>query len=391
MPQSTLVPLLPQQPRQLSSASAAAASPMPRIREPLELMYPIMTQAERDAFCPSAPWWTAPVIIGGSGGSGTRGSALLMHRLGVGITCEHSILDPSVVSELQHCNHANDFDLLSGKPRRAPSLVWLVGGANTSSCAVTDAQCSSLLAQPNTSSDLINLRRAVLPQYRKNLRWGMKNPHFTYMHKWLVRVFPCMAYVHTLRGVPEMVRNADHLTNRFTEAASFGVLPQNATKERRVSATVQARLADYLLLVNSGLAWWASRCMPHQIVYLPVMKISRCISNSCSAFNAEQLARVLRLDPNETLRQVQAFAVASHNVTLRSHAEALTRPLLIKQERVELLRWPPPLSVLSGERSCKCKEPRRVLLSRGDGVPILGDPGNAGSADEVSTYLTSSR
>jgi len=320
-----------------------------------------MTQSERDKFCPSAPWWTAPVIIGGSGGSGTRGSAMLMHRLGVGIACEHSILDPSIVSEQQHCNTAKDFDLLSGKQRRTPSLVWIVGGANSSSCAVTDTLCSSLFsdARLNTSSDLVNLRRAVLPQYRKRLRWGMKNPHFTYMHKWLVRVFPCMVYVHTMRGVPEMVRNGDHLNNRFVEAASFGLLPHNLTKLHRVSATVQSWLADYLLLVNSGLAWWASRCMPHQIVYLPVMKMSRCITDSCSAFHAEQLARVLRLHPNETLRQVQAFAVASHEVTLRSHTEALTRPLLIKQERVELLRWPPPLSMLSGEGSCKCKEQRR--------------------------------
>ena len=326
-------------------------------------MYPIMTQGERDAFCLKAPWWTAPVIIGGSGGSGTRGSALLMHRLGVGITCEHSILDPGIVSEREHCNPANDFDLLSGKPRRAPSLVWLVGGANTSSCAVTDAQCSNLLfsdARLNTSTDLVNLRRAVLPQYRKNLRWGMKNPHFTYMHKWLVRVFPCMVYVHTMRGVPEMVRNADHLANRFTEAASFGLLPQNVSKQPRVSAAVQLWLAEYLLQVNLGLAWWASRCVPHQIVYLPVMKMSRCITDSCNAFHTEQLAHVLRLDPNMTLRQVQAFALASHEVTLRSHNEALKRPLLIQQERVELLRWPPPLSTLSGEGSCKCKEQRRT-------------------------------
>ena len=156
----------------------------------MDLMYPIMTQDARNAFCPSAPWWTAPVIVGGSGGSGTRGSALLLSRLGVGMTCEDSILDPNVISERKHCNDAHDFDLIkksAGIVGRAPSLVWIVGGANTSSCAVTDAQCSSLLfshAQPrNMSSALINLRRAVLPRYQRNLRWGMKNPHFTYMHK----------------------------------------------------------------------------------------------------------------------------------------------------------------------------------------------------------------
>jgi len=32
----------------------------------------------------------------------------------------------------------------------------------------------------------------------------MKNPHFTYMHKWLLRAFPCMAYVHTVRELPQL-------------------------------------------------------------------------------------------------------------------------------------------------------------------------------------------
>ena len=114
----------------------------------MDLMYPIMTQDARNAFCPSAPWWTAPVIVEGSGGSGTRGSALLLSRLGVGMTCEDSILDPNVISERKHCNDAHDFDFIkksAARAGRAPSLVWIVGGANTSSCAVTDAQCSSLL------------------------------------------------------------------------------------------------------------------------------------------------------------------------------------------------------------------------------------------------------
>ena len=305
----------------------------------------------------------------------------------MGMTCEDSILDPNVIPEQEHCNGAYDFDLIRGSDVRAPSLVWIVGGANTSSCAVTDAQCSSLLfshAQPrNMSSALINLRRAVLPRYRRNLRWGMKNPQFTYMHKWLVRVFPCMVYVHTVRGVKEMVRNADHvrnrfneaanlgLHNRFTEAASLALLPKNAslkpqvptglrmlvpviTPQQKMLEPVQAWLADYLLLLNSGLAWWASRCMPHQIVYLPVMTLSRCISDTCSAFHAERLARMLRLDPKETLRQVQAFAEASHSVTLRSHTDAMKRPLLVERASAALLRWPPPLSMLSGVESCKC-------------------------------------
>ena len=37
--------------------------------------------------CANAPWYTAPVIVGGSGGSGTRGVALLLEALGVAMAC----------------------------------------------------------------------------------------------------------------------------------------------------------------------------------------------------------------------------------------------------------------------------------------------------------------
>ena len=43
---------------------------------------------QRAAFCADPPWWTAPVIVGGSGGSGTRGSVLLLSQLGVAMACE---------------------------------------------------------------------------------------------------------------------------------------------------------------------------------------------------------------------------------------------------------------------------------------------------------------
>ena len=37
--------------------------------------------------CENAPWYQAPVIVGGSGGSGTRGVALLLESLGVRMAC----------------------------------------------------------------------------------------------------------------------------------------------------------------------------------------------------------------------------------------------------------------------------------------------------------------
>ena len=152
------------------------------------LFFPDMTQAERATFCSTAPWWTAPVLIGGSGGSGTRGSALLLHRLGVGIAClEGSPEAAAIAGVAEHCNKAMDFGLLAGRARRAAPLAWLADASNAShdasssaSCAVSDEQSSDLLFRTVTkrkslgtlASALLLLRRNVRPEYQRPLVRG---------------------------------------------------------------------------------------------------------------------------------------------------------------------------------------------------------------------------
>ena len=84
------------------------------------LVYPHMPPPERAAFCARAPWWTAPVIVGGSGGSGTRGAVLLLQQLGVGMACEDAIFDTKLFDPATHCNRAKDFDLMGGRRQRMP-------------------------------------------------------------------------------------------------------------------------------------------------------------------------------------------------------------------------------------------------------------------------------
>ena len=113
------------------------------------IVYPHMLPSERAAFCESAPWWTAPVIVGGSGGSGTRGSVLLLQRLGVGMACEDAIFDPSLFDPATHCNRAKDFDLMGGRRQRIPPLVWFTAAQNGSepeqpSCSVDGGEVAHL-------------------------------------------------------------------------------------------------------------------------------------------------------------------------------------------------------------------------------------------------------
>lgn len=319
------------------------------------LVYPSMQPAERESFCAAAPWWTAPLVVGGSGGSGTRASVLLAARLGVGMACERPLFDPAVLDERSHCNRASDFDLLGGKPMREPPLVWLGTG-----CELED----DLLARRLNASDgtgkgldatsLRALRFGLLPQFRRPLRWGMKNPHAIYLLKLLLRFFPCMVYVNTLRELPEMVRNMDHLRNRFEEADTYGLLQQSVA-EGPLGAK-QAWLAGYLIRINSGLATWAARCIPPQrIIYLSTMRLARCISDTCTAFVATRLANSLGLDPNSTHRAVGEFAWSSHKLVETSAQQSAARPLLVRTQNGTPLTWPSTVTALSGDESyCHC-------------------------------------
>ena len=223
-----------------------------------------------------------------------------------------------------------------------------------------------LVATPSekgfSTERLTALRAAVRPAYRRPLRWGMKNPHSTYILGLLLRYFPCLAcvhrlglvkvrgggrggqerehgqswgsqagpswgqpslpatpirYVHTVRNLPDMVRNMDHVVARIDEAATYGYLtatmasrlgvsldashrlasqPTRAkdTPERSVGSR-QVWLAGYLIRLNGGLVAWGRHCLPaNQLTYLGTIKLARCPSDDCAAVVAHDLSHTLR-------------------------------------------------------------------------------------------------
>ena len=89
-----------------------------------------MRPGQVDYACNTTPhWYHAPVIVGGSGGSGTRGVVLLLERLGVKMACTEPPLENKSVCTL-HCNGASDCELINTL-RPAPTdanqgaLGWL--------------------------------------------------------------------------------------------------------------------------------------------------------------------------------------------------------------------------------------------------------------------------
>ena len=147
--------------------------------------------------------------------------------------------------------------------------------------------------------------------------------------------------MHTLRNLPEMVRNMDHIIGRMDEAATYGHLDATmasrlgvnlaashhdasqpptrakATTESSLSAR-QVWLAGYLIKVNGGLAAWGHRCLPtQQLTYLATMRLARCSSDECSTSVTRDLSHALRLI---MLKRSLASAAVPPPWPLRAHS-----------------------------------------------------------------------
>ena len=187
--------------------------------------------------CDNAPWWSAPVIVGGSGGAGTRGVVILLERLGVRMAC---IGEPSLFNKVMcnmTCNSAADSKFLSSFRTPSPySLSFLhtnhTRGPDGRRVCGADKDLLRLASDVpvangcgGTKARAMHLMRdAVRPQYRRPLRWGMKNPHATYYVNALQQLFPCMVMVNTVRDLMEMGRGMKHFYSRVQEARSLGMI-----------------------------------------------------------------------------------------------------------------------------------------------------------------------
>ena len=269
-------------------------------------MNPLVDLADYGGSCESAPWWTAPVIVGGSGGSGTRGTALLLQTLGVAMAClSPDFMDTAAACKLK-CNAAADCGVLSafrtGKAVGGHgALSWLRRNgsyANASCNAIdhaalhdaltrTDAKAANKTAVNgfanstatarcgvNKQAAIRALQQAVAPQHQRPLRWGMKNPHSTYYVNVLRRLFPCMVYVNTLRDLDVMVRTMKHFDSRVHEAVTFGMLEESHSEHVKSSVALSQRFyGHYLRRVNGGLNSWLARCMPGRFVHVSLQRL----------------------------------------------------------------------------------------------------------------------
>ena len=358
------------------------------------------------ASCANAPWYTAPVIIGGSGGSGTRGVALLLETLGVAMACISSdfLISPAVggigSSRLSHkasrswrnsttcdlkCNPAADCGIISsfrtGKAVGGHGVLsWLRhnssrehladaksgGGGGTGRdhseyhsdqdpwCRISnEAGLHDAMIRPaeicggSKQAAIQRLREAVAPQHQRPLRWGLKNPHATYYVNVLRRIFPCMVFVNTVRDLDVMVRTAKHFESRVQEAVRYGVLAESSIKEhvRSSKAASQRFYGSYLRRVNGGLHRWLSRCMPHRYAHVPLQRLIVIGGGREGCFDSimNPLLRALRIEATpDALNASRHFLQKSLPTVRKSLAEASQQPLSLPRGD-DALSWPPAL------------------------------------------------
>jgi len=322
--------------------------------------------------CTTAPWWTAPVIIGGSGGSGTRGSDLLVQELGVAMACEHGSISTTTfeVKRLSRvslgCNKANDFSL-TGDAAGHPSKPYLLQQSflrqngsyvHKGPCTDDSVKMGNGTGFADTKwspTALAQFLAAVRPERRRALRWGFKGPKVTYMLNMFLRLFPCLAFIDTLRDINELVRESHHSVDRVTEAFELRMiheaipssLPVIQYKQlqslQRFYASHpmkrQAFLNEHIFTINSRLAAWARRCMlAGHFVSINIMRLSRCLCASAISERSAKLASSLRLDAVSTHRKVLGFLRKERGITQQSHSNALTHPLLIPVKGMH--EWP---------------------------------------------------
>lgn len=167
-------------------------------------------------------WWQAPVIVGGSEGSGTRGAVT-----NVGSQGAHIMGTDAACKAL---NHAIDTSCITPKSGVFARGAWRseVGPQKLSKKTEYPKSLQEVFAatrNPNST------RKAMLGLHVRNKRpwgWTWKMPHTMFQFPDLLKVFPCAHYVHALRDPRDLAAKPEAHTfirvhhHLFTVASALG-------------------------------------------------------------------------------------------------------------------------------------------------------------------------
>ena len=174
-------------------------------------------------------WYQAPVVIGGTGGSGTRGVVDHAQSRGVFI----------LGTDAQACkpNDAMDTKCIEGctLPGVPKSLTAYVEGTVVDGAKIPPPNSTRNVAGACRDPDrAMRALREIPESNQKAWGWGWKHPKTMYRVAELRAVFPCLHYVHVMRDPRDMAAAyLEHVDYRAAEimqvALAQGCAPKNGT------------------------------------------------------------------------------------------------------------------------------------------------------------------
>ena len=168
-------------------------------------------------FC-AREWETSPVVVGGTGGSGTRGVVQVLQNLGV-------YMHPPLKSSLfRDCYNGDPLDntcmfpvLATGSNSSmfsSDSKTWL-----TNATCAPHSQPSQRLCRTDLGSHYFD---SVPGENRRPYYWGWKNPRTMYHLEVLYELYPNLLFIHVLRNPMDMASAQwQHLKHRAKEFAEI--------------------------------------------------------------------------------------------------------------------------------------------------------------------------
>jgi len=227
----------------------------------------------------------APLIIGATGGSGTRVVARLARRADYDLGRHLNDADDALAFHTFHDRWINRFISAQGRSatgsiRPGLSLPVLAGGDRGKHIPLSQKEAAQMAADFRAAVDQHIARSAA----KKGMRWGWKAPRSIYLLPFLYAQYPGLKFIHVLRDGRDMAfsKNQNQLRKHGPKVLSWHERWFNAEPVR--SILLWAR-------VNIGAAEFGETRMPE--AYLAVRFEDLC------AKPVETTARIMRFLGND--------------------------------------------------------------------------------------------
>ena len=246
----------------------------------LLLLAGVLSAAEGDdvrkafeAVSGQSAWRSSPVVVGGTGGSGTRGVVEKLIALGVYMKPRQQLL-------LKKCYNGAPIDNSCMHPRVTkvtdvvPSskyLSFLRGELHNASCAIDTP------LRPTADGQLYI--DSVPRQHRVPHRWGWKTPKNSYQLHLLLSLYPNLIFIQTVRNPLDMSSDVlGHLANRafeFSDVHGGFASAARLFKSRCEGKSKRSKKPAYCVLPPAALKATAE-CNTHLKPHQDKVPIGKC-------------------------------------------------------------------------------------------------------------------